>query len=444
MYIELNAESDLSLYEQVYQEIKSRILRGELKGRDKLPSKRQLEMDLNISMTTVERAYAQLLDEDLIYSVEKSGFYVSEIDLLKTAPIEAPIINKAPEVHYNLKLGTTDTSIVQKDVIKQISREVFGENELLNPGENSGEHELRAAILDYLHFNRGVSCSIDQIFIGPSTEFLLQQALFLMDYPTITLEDPGYPVVKKVVSQLKLSYDTAEVEADGIKPGDVITHDNPVVHITPSHQFPSGGVLSMKKRVRLLNYALMNDKFIIEDDYDSEFRYAGKPLPSLQGLDQNDRTIYMSTFSKSLYPSLRLSVMVLPKTLAEKYYAEKLSCNVSRQMQHIVARFISEGYLNRHINRVRKIYAGKMEEITGWLRSSFPQVRITGDHTGMHFVLKCPGRNIEKAIESYSLISMNNYSVDTRFDDTVIIGIGEATTVEIIDLLGRFLGDVYN
>ncbi len=443
MYIKLDAKNGPSLYEQVYQEIKDQILKGELESHGKLPSKRQMEMDLNISMTTVERAYAQLMDEDLIYSVEKSGFYVSEIDLLKTAPIEAPVISKPESVHYNLRLGTTDTSIVQKDVIKQISREVFGDNDLLNPGEHSGEYALRSAILDYLHFNRGVSCSIDQIFIGPSTEYLLQQALFLMDYPAITMEDPGYPVVKKVISQLRLSYDIAEVEADGINMEDVAARGNPVVHVTPSHQFPAGVVLSMKKRVQLLNYALLNDKYIIEDDYDSEFRYAGRPLPSLQGLDQNDRTIYMSTFSKSLYPSLRLSVMVLPKDLAEKYYVEKMSCNVSRQMQHIVARFISEGYLNRHINRVRKIYAGKMKEVTGWLKEAFPQAEITGDHTGMHFVLKCPGKDIRAAIRKYSLISMNNYSVNDDFDDSVIIGIGEESTEDITGILNRFLSDVY-
>lgn len=443
MYIKLDAKSEVSLYEQVYQEIKNRILNGELKSRDKLPSKRQLEMDLNISMTTVERAYAQLLDEDLIYSVEKSGFFVSEIDLLKTAPKETPVITRPEPVHYNLRLGTIDTTIVQKGIIKQISREVFGEEDLLNPGEDSGEYALRKAIFDYLHFNRGVSCSIDQIFIGPSTEYLLQQALFLLDHPGLTIEDPGYPVVKKVLAQLKLPYDTAGVEEDGINLADVKNHENPVVHITPSHQFPSGSILSLKKRVQLLNYALLNDVYIIEDDYDSEFRYTGRPLPSLQGLDQNDRTIYMSTFSKSLYPSLRLSVMVLPKALAERYYAEKLSCNVSRQMQHIVARYISEGYLNRHINRVRKIYSGKMKEITGWLQEKFPDAKVSGDHTGMHFVLKCPGRNLNKMIEEHRLISKNDYSAHDHFNDSVIIGIGEEKTEDIIGILERFLNDVY-
>src|SRR5690625_1646889 len=443
MYIELDEKSGVSLYEQVYQEIKSRILNGELKSRDKLPSKRQLEMDLNISMTTVERAYAQLLDEDLIYSVEKSGFFVSEIDLLKTDMKETPVITRPEPVHYNLRLGAIDTTIVQKGIIKQIAREVFGEEKLLNPGEDSGEYALRKAVFDYLHFNRGVSCSIDQIFIGPSTEYLLQQALFLLDHPGLTIEDPGYPVVKKLLSQLKLPYDTAGVEVDGINLEDVKIHENPIVHITPSHQLPSGAVLSLKKRVQLLNYALLNDVYIIEDDYDSEFRYTGRPLPSLQGLDQNDRTIYMSTFSKSLYPSLRLSVMVLPKALAERYYAEKLSCSVSRQMQHIVARYISEGYLNRHINRVRKIYSGKMRDITDWLRKNYSAVDVDGEHTGMHFVLRCPDRDISEPVDKYNLISKNNYSVHNYFNDSVIIGIGEESTEEIIRTLNEFLKEIY-
>ena len=443
MYIKLDAKSDKSLYEQLYQEIRSQILKGEIKSDVKLPSKRQLQMDLNISMTTVERAYNQLLDEDLVYSVEKSGFYVSEIDLLKTTPKELPHIDKPQQKVFKLALGTIDTSIVQRDVIKQISREVFDQDDLLNPGENSGEYELRKAISDYLHFNRGVSCSIDQIFIGPSTESLLQQVLFLLDYPKVTIENPGYPVVKKVISHLKLTHDIARVDHDGIDLDDVISNNNPVVHITPSHQFPSGAVLSLKKRIQLLNYALENDVYIVEDDYDSEFRYTGKPLPSLQGLDQNDRTIYMSTFSKSLYPSLRLSVMVLPKSLSEKYYSEKLSCNVSRQMQNIVARYISEGYLNRHINRVRKIYSGKMRDITDWLRKNYSAVDVDGEHTGMHFVLRCPDRDISEPVDKYNLISKNNYSVHNYFNDSVIIGIGEESTEEIIRTLNEFLKEIY-
>ena len=443
MYIKLDPKSGLSLYEQLYQEIKKQILKGEIKNNAKLPSKRQLKMDLNVSMTTIERAYNQLLDEDLVYSVEKSGFYVSAIDLLKTTPKEIPYIVKPAQQKFKLALGTIDTSIVQREVIKQISREVFDQHDLLNPGENSGEHELREAISDYLHFNRGVSCSIDQIFIGPSTEFLLQQVLLLLDYPTMTIENPGYPIMKKVISHLKLTHDIARVDSDGINLEDVITNKNPVVHITPSHQFPSGVVLSLKKRIQLLNYALENDVYIIEDDYDSEFRYTGKPLPSLQGLDQNDRTIYMSTFSKSLYPSLRLSVMVLPKSLSEKYYTEKLSCNVSRQMQHIVARYISEGYLNRHINRVRKIYKKKMQQITEWLKSAHPAVSITGDHTGMHFILSCPGHDIRPLVLQHQLISKNNYSVDDHFNDSVIVGIGEESTEDIIQTLDIFLKSVY-
>ncbi|SDL00367.1 MocR-like pyridoxine biosynthesis transcription factor PdxR [Lacicoccus qingdaonensis] len=443
MYIKLDTKSEISLYEQLYQEIRSQILKGDIKSNVKLPSKRHLKMDLSISMTTVERAYDQLLDENLVYSVEKSGFYVSEIDLLKTTPKEVPHITKPRQKTFRLALGTIDTSIVQRDVIKQISKVVFEQDDLLNPGENSGEYELRKAISDYLHFNRGVSCSIDQIFIGPSTEFLLQQVLFLLDYPGMTIENPGYPVVKKVISHLNLTHDIARVDHDGINMNDIISNKNPVVHVTPSHQFPSGVVLSLKKRIQLLNHALENDVYIVEDDYDSEFRYTGKPLPSLQGLDQNDRTIYMSTFSKSLYPSLRLSVMVLPKSLSEKYYREKLSCNVSRQMQHIVARYISEGYLNRHINRVRKIYSKKMRNITKWLKTSFPAVGVDGEHTGMHFVLRCPNRDIIRMVDKYNLISKNNYSVHNHFNDSVIVGIGEESTEEIISTLNEFLNEIY-
>lgn len=444
MLISLDKNSDTPLFEQIYNGIKQRIIDGELVNDEKLPSKRQLQRDLVISQTTIENAYGRLIDEDLIYSREKSGYFVTPIEQLrlgdKTA--EAHII-KTERKKFALPLGSIDTTMVQSDALKHIAREVFSDDELLNLGDESGERTLKEQIRHYLHINRGVTCSIDQIFIGPSTEFLLEQVLHLLKYPRMTIEDPGYPVIKKVLGRLGSKVDFARVLEDGVDVGAVRALDNPVVHVTPSHQFPSGVVLSLKKRIQLLNHAGAAGSYIIEDDYDSEFRYTGRPLSSLQGLDQHDRTIYMSTFSKSLYPSLRLSCMVLPKPLAELYYQKELSCNVPRQMQHIVASFMEQGYLNRHINRVRKIYRTKMESIMQWIRAEYEGVEIYGEHTGMHFLMRVPGQDLTGTAEKHRLVHGNNYSHARDLADTVLIGTGEKQTEEIISILSAFLDDIF-
>lgn len=442
MFLYLDKTSEVKLYEQIYQKIKDSILEGRLTGNDKLPSKRQLKIDLGVSMTTIEHAYQQLVDEDLIYSRKKSGYFVTALDLLHVENKKMPEIIKPSEKKYNLPLGSIDTSIVQNDAIKQIAKEVFADDALLNQGPPSGEDELKEAISDYLHVNRGVSCSSDQIFIGPSTEYLLDQIFYLFKRPGITIEDPGYPMIKNVLRRLNLPFDTAEVERDGINVDRVQVLNNDIVHVTPSHQFPSGTVLSLNKRIQLLNYATAHNAYIIEDDYDSEFRYTGKPLSSLQGLDQSDRTIYMNTFSKSIYPSLRLAVMVLPKTLAEQYYKQSLPCNVPRQMQHVVARFITGGYIHRHINRMRKIYGKKMTDITQWLEAHYPNVEIHGKHTGMHFTLKIPGVDLSTTAAVHQLLTTNQYRAHSTLSDSVIVGIGQHSTQEIINILDVFLKDI--
>lgn len=438
MFIDLEKNSKLALYEQLYTDIKTKILDGRLHANAKLPSKRQLSQDVSISMTTVERAYNLLVEENLIYSKEKSGHYVVPTEALKIqskplTPVKKPVFNK-----MEFPLGEVDTSIVQNDVIKQLSNDVFQDRSLLNSGDKSGEAELKSAIREYLYVNRGVQCTDDQVFIGPSTEYLLEQVFYLLDYPAVTLEDPSYPVVKNVLTRLKISYNTAGVNTDGIDLKEVKKYNNKIVHITPSHQFPSGVVMSLNKRIQLLNLLSDTENYVIEDDYDSEFRYTGRPLSSLQGLDQNNKTIYINTFSKSIYPSLRIAVMVLPPELAEKYYDKALSCNVSRQMQHIVAKFIEGQYLVRHINRVRKFYGKKMEVIIDSLKNKHPEVDLSGYHTGMHFVAKLKGVDLRQLAKEHLINAMADYTENGDGTDTVLIGIGSKDEKEIINKLDYF------
>lgn len=435
MFISLNRTEETPIYEQLYKQLKDKILIQEIQAHEKLPSKRQLQDDLSISMTTIERAYAMLLDEDLIYSKQKSGYYAVRVDGLQFNTKKPVYINKPDSQKTALSLGTIDTSIIQADTFRQIAQEVYRDTTLFNKGEDSGEPELKRAIYNYIHHNRGVTCAIDQIVVGPSTEFLLDQLMHLLDFQNLSLEDPGYPVVKKVLNKYAITFNPVPVEKTGI---DVDRIREKIIHVTPSHQFPTGAILNLQKRIQLLQYVKQHDGYIIEDDYDSEFRYEGRPLPSLHSLDQNDRTIYMTTFSKVLFPSLRLACMVLPKALSERYYNERFTCDVPRHLQHIVAQFFERGFVGRHINRVRKIYREKTQEITTFIHQELPEVEVRGMHTGMHMWLRVPESNLETRAAQFNLSPLNDYAVDKRYTDSIVIGIGEAPTEEIKDILTTF------
>ena len=445
MFITLNRKLEQPLYVQLYEQIKHKILVQDIASHEKLPSKRELKNDLGISMTTVEHAYAMLVDEDLIYAKPKSGYYATAHDGITFESKAAQIIKKPNITEPVLPLGTIDTSIIQSATIQQIAKEIYADKKLFNKGDSSGEDILKQAIYNHIHEHRGVTCSIDQIVVGPSTEFLLDQLMHLLDFPKISIEDPGYPVVKKVLKKHRIDFDAVKVESNGIDVDDV---SHPVVHITPSHQFPTGAVLSLQKRIQLLQRA--EEGYVIEDDYDSEFRYEGRPLPSLHSLDQNDRTIYMTTFSKVLFPSLRLACMVLPKALIEKYYQQNYTCDVPRHLQHIVAKYINGGYLNRHINRVRKIYRQRMLEVLEFLGEFYPEVEVSGAHTGMHILLRMPGEDLELRAGEHRISSLNDYAVHKHYEDTIVIGTGEASIEEIKEILKAFFdnkkapGEIYH
>lgn len=435
MFLTLNRTKETPIYEQLYNQLKDKILTEEIKKNEKLPSKRQLQSDLNVSITTIERAYTMLLDEDLIYSKHKSGYYATHIDGL-TFETKHPIeINKPKRRDVSLPLGTIDTSIIQADAFRKIAQEVYQDTKLFNKGEDSGELILKQSLYHYMHQNRGVTCSMDQIVIGPSTEFLLDQLMHLLDFKSMSIEDPGYPVVKKILKKHNIPFDAVTVEKTGIKVDKVKQN---IVHVTPSHQFPTGAILNLQNRIQLLKHVNQHDGYIIEDDYDSEFRYEGKPLPSLHSLDQHDRTIYMTTFSKVLFPSLRLACMVLPKELAERYYQKRFTCDVPRHLQHIVAKFFDQGYVSRHINRVRKIYRQKTHEITTFLSEHHPEVEIRGTHTGMHIWLRLPNDDLEERARRFNLSALNDYAVNKKYQDSIVIGIGEASVREIKETLTLF------
>ena len=230
------------------------------------------------------------------------------------------------------------------------------------------------------------ACTPDQIVIGSGTEHLLPMILRLFDDDSkLAIENPGYSAIPR--NELKQRAIPISVDDDGLVVDELDQSNADLVYITPSHQFPTGAVLSAARRAQLLKWAAgLANRYIIEDDYDSEFRYIGKPIPALQGLDQNDKVIYLSTFTKSLMPSLRVAYFVLPTALIAKY--QKLlsyySATVPRFDQHILANFMRDGHFAKHLNRMRKIYRKKHDKLIQVLTKHYPNITISGDVAGMH------------------------------------------------------------
>ncbi len=398
LIFQLEKNNSKPLYEQLYIGIKNAIIHKQIEVGAKLPSKRRLAEFLNISQTTIEIAYAQLLAEGYIMSKPRVGFFVEEIDELPYIEKDLPVI-EIEEIEkviyeYDFHPGKIDTDSFPFATWRKYAKDVFDESskELLQIGEPQGDYSLRLEISKYLFQSRGIICKPEQIVIGSGTEHLLPMILRLLEIDSkFALENPGYSAIPKI--HLKNKAIPIPVDEEGLIVDELEKTDANVVYITPSHQFPTGSVLSAMRRTQLLRWAAKKeDRYIIEDDYDSEFRYVGKPIPALQSLDQNNRVIYLSTFTKSLMPSLRVAYLVLPTTLLNKY--KKLfsyySATVPRFDQHILANFMRDGHFSKHLNRMRKIYRRKHDRVKQVFSTYYPSVTVSGDQTGMHVIFTVP------------------------------------------------------
>ena len=408
-----------SLYEYLYKCIRKDILDGKIKAREKLPSKRSFAKNLGVSTITVENAYAQLMAEGYLYSVPKSGYYAAEISrhlltptpqtehgghlLARTKEAEAfASVNDAPSVQkefpavVDLVNSRTNQNQFPFALWARLMRQVLSEKqeELMLPAPGAGVPALRRAIAEYLLQYQGMSVTEEQIIIGAGTEYLYGLLIQLLGQDKkYALEDPGYVKMAKVYQSHLVSIAYIPMDENGIQVDALRNSGADILHVSPSHHYPTGVTTPIGRRYELLGWANESrERYIIEDDYDCEFRLAGRPIPSLQSIDRLDKVIYMNTFTKSLASTIRISYMVLPKRLLARFQ-ERLgfyACTVSNFEQYTLAEFISGGYFEKHINRTRNYYRGKRDALLKAIVQSplSSKVRIHEADAGLHFLMQ--------------------------------------------------------
>ena len=389
-----------SMYTHLYKCIKKDILEGTLKAAEKLPSKRMLAKNLGISLITVENAYAQLLVEGYIYSEPKRGYYVAtlqqQLPPASNAPVARPIV--APKEHITLSFAKSSVpaDTFPYNTWARLLRNTLtsaDEHALISDTAAGGVLPLRKALAKHLYQFRGLSVHPEQIIIGAGTQTLYNLIVQLLGRSHIyALEDPGYPQLAAIYRANDVFCRYLPMDEQGIEVAVLENSGADILHITPSHQFPTGITMPVSRRYELLHWASKkSSRYIIEDDYDCEFRLFGRPIPPLQSIDQAEKVIYINTFSKTLAPTFRISYMVLPPHLASLFY-EKLgfySCTVSNFEQFTLAKFIEGGYFERHINRMRTYYRNKRDNLLQYLDQcpASKALQVEGENSGLHFLL---------------------------------------------------------
>ena len=437
---DLSKRGKLPLYDFLYRQIKEDILAKRIKADEKLPSKRQLATHHKISVITVENAYNQLLLEGFIYSREKSGYFVSKIDDMLT-PLDKNISFKKAEKEdksyiLDISSGNTKPENFPFSIWSRLMRQTLSENytELLKTVPHKGILELRDAIAEYLYHFKGMKVSSEQIIIGAGTEYLYTLLIQLMGTNAhFSVENPGYKKVSKILSSCGAKWCYTDLDEHGLNLNSLKKSRANIVHTSPTHHYPTGIVMSAQKRRELLNWAYEDsNRYIIEDDYDSEFRFQGRPLPPLFNMDSAGRVIYMNTFSKTIAPSIRISYMVLPYSLLTKYDStlDFYSSTVPSFDQYTLYKFISEGYYEKHINRTKNSYKTLRDNVIDIISKSklSEKITITEKDAGLHFLIRInselPEEEIKKKLALCKIranfLSDYSYSYDEKFLNTIV------------------------
>ena len=440
------------IYEYLYNCIKNDILTGKIKPGEKLPSKREMAKSHGISVITVENAYGQLVTEGYIYSQEKKGFFAGDLGgkYMKTAPKRVRVEQeestqwlvdfKSNHILYDGFPFSTWTKVMRKTLLDR-------ETTFLESPQPDGVAPLRQAIAMHLEKYRGMNVNPNHIVIGAGTEYLYSLIVQLLGHSSmIGIEDPGHKKVGKIYESHGIKCLHINVDANGLVVEDLEGANVSAVHISPSHHFPTGCVMPAARRYKLLQWAKENDTYIIEDDYDSEFRFQGRPIQAMVGMDES-QVIYMNTFSKTLAPSIRIAYMILPEALMKKFHEQFgfYSGTVSGFEQYTLANFILQGYFERHINRMRNYYREYRGHILSAIQHSpfYDKVTVEEANAGLHFILKI-NRDIddEKYVEmlkkkhiNISTVAEYCYHNQEQFQHQLIINYSDVKEEDLKEAL---------
>lgn len=462
--MELKLHSGKCLYEQIYEYIRDEIKGGRLLSGERLPSTRALAQHLQISRSTVDFAYEQLQSEGYIEARPYKGYFVCRLEELPdkgdgacgmTESVNVISLEEGGSVsaevssaiHYDFSPNGLDMSVFPYSVWKKITKNILndGNKELFALGEPQGDLDLRRTISRYLHSSRGVNCSPEQIVVGAGNDYLLLLLEKLLGrHAGVAMENPSYKRAFNIFRSFSYRIEIIGMDENGMKVEELRTKQVKAAYVMPSHQFPTGITMPIGRRMELLKWAgEEEERFLIEDDYDSEFRYKGKPIPALQGSDTAGKVIYIGTFSKAIAPAIRVSFMVLPPILLTRYREECYfySSTVSRIDQRILNEFIKDGYFERYLNKTRKLYREKHELLLQELAPFRRKFQISGENAGLHLLLTCRDEKMteKELIEKAADNGVKVYGISDAFvgeqvphtEATVLLGFGGMKKEEI-------------
>lgn len=429
--IQLNPEDKKHLYEQIYEYIRQEIRSGNLLTGEKLPSSRYLAEFLQISRTTVDMAYGQLVSEGYLEARPQRGYFVCAIEELYDIPASGegrkqhrgeglfagrPGLPEAKHTkdgmecgkayRYDFSPNAIDMSLFPYATWKKITKNILvdARSSLFSLGEPQGDLALRVTISRYLHASRGVNCRPEQIIIGAGNDYLLLLLEKILGrHIPVAMENPTYKRACMIFRSFAYPVSFIPMDENGMLPDALRKSGAQLAYVMPAHQYPTGIVMPIGRRTELLNWASeKEERYLIEDDYDSEFRYRSKPIPSLKASDQNDKVIYIGTFSKAIAPAIRISYMALPAGLLERY---RKNCSfyastVSRIDQTILNEFIQDGYFERYLNKMRKHYHLKHDLMLRELKDLEKDFEISGENAGLHIVLTDRKNRGEEALRA--------------------------------------------
>lgn len=449
-------------YLQIYEFIMKEVRSGALPPATRMPSTRVLAANLGVSRSTTQSAYDQLVSEGYLEAKPCKGYFIADMEWMEewdSPPGKEDSFFRESRTGFEDPRGCcgaeidrlcdfsprgVDVDSFPSGVWRKLSREVLGgtEENLFNAGDSKGEPLLREALAAYLHSARGVRCRAEQILVGAGNEYLLLLlSQFLPGKRRIAMEDPTYKQAYRVFERSGYEVWPVPMDDKGMNGKALRETGADLAYVMPSHQYPSGIIMPVGRRAELLAWAgEAKERYLIEDDHDSEFRYRGKPIPALQGMGE-DKVIYIGTFSRSVAPAIRISYMVLPEELLRLYHekCDFYASTVSRVDQHILAHFLQGGYFERHLNKMRKVYRTKHDALLEGLAPLFGDFSVTGEHAGTHLLLTSKtgrsedwliGRAQAEGVRVYGL-SESRIGKRTEEVGTVLLGYASCSMGEI-------------